>query len=148
MSDTIDRIEEIRRIGLKGRLVKGAEILGDYWRAGTRCKSGWRATCSCDSEQTPFCRAKVKWIGVLRDFYKGYPSGLTGTEEYFMIEAMTLSMVEASGLTVLVEVPGAIKPIKFGGLPETWDLLPELAAMDEDSRPAFLMTVTLLQEAV
>jgi hypothetical protein len=147
MTSIVDRIEEIRKSALPGRLKIGAGHLGRLWKEGLRCKSGWRSTCSCGLDQTVFCRTKLKWIDVLRELRGGYPYGLAGTEEYFVIEAMTLSMVEASGLTVLVEVPGARKPVKLGGLPETWNLLPELAAMDEDSRPGFLEVVMLVQEA-
>jgi hypothetical protein len=63
-----------------------------------------------------------------------------------VIEAMTLSMVKASGLVVLVEVLGARKPIKMGGPLENWNLLNELGEMDPDGVPGFLEAVVLMQE--
>lgn len=147
MSDPIlDRIEQLKKGNLPARLGKGMEILAQLWRTGTRCKDGWRGSCSCAPAPTQFCQAKAKWIRLLQEFHGGYPYGLTGAEECFVIEAMSLSMVKISGIKILVEVPGARKPIKFGGDREEWDLLPELAAMDEDNRPAFLETVILMQE--
>lgn len=147
MTTTLDRIEQLRRGAFPNRLALGASHLGKSWRDGIRCKSGWQGICSCGPEQNVFCRTKLKWIEMLKEYRNGLPDGLTGSEEYFLIEAMTPAMIEASGLTVLVEVPGAIKPIRIGGPVDSWNLFAELAAMDQDSVPAFLMTVTLIQEA-
>lgn len=146
MSDAFDRVEQIRKGAIPQRLASGAGHLGRMWKEGTRCKSSWRATCACGLDQNSFCRTKLKWVGLLVEFYGIFPDGLTGEEEYFVIEAMTLSMVKASGLVVLVEVPGARKPLKLGGDNEIWNILNELEAMDEDSRPGFLETVVLMQE--
>jgi len=146
MSDAFDRVEAIKKAALPQRLSAGAIHLANFWRAGTRCKSGWRSTCACGLDQNSFCRVKLKWIGILTELHGGFPYDLTGNEEYFVIEAMTLSTVKASGLTILVDVPGASRPVKLGGDRENWNLLPELAAMDEDSRPMFLETVLLMQE--
>lgn len=146
MGSPLDRIAEIQKAAIPGRLVVGAGHLGRFWKEGTRCQSGWKSTCACGAAQTSFCRAKLRWVSLLQELHGGNPYGLTGTEEFFVIEAMTLSMVKASGLTVLVEVPGARKPIKVGGEPESWNIFPELGAMDPDSVPAFLETVTLIQE--
>jgi len=146
MSSTLDRIEQIKKGALPQRLAAGAAHLGRMWKEGTKCKSGWRSTCTCGLDQNSFCRTKLKWISILQEFHGNFPYGLTGAEEYFVIEAMTLSSVKASGLVVLVDVPGARKPIKLGGDNENWNILNELAEMDEDSRPAFLETVVLMQE--
>jgi hypothetical protein len=145
MTTAIDRVEEIRKGALPGRLTVGAGHLGRFWKAGIRCAAGWRGSCQCDP-QTSFCKAKLKWIEILKELHGGLPYGMTGAEEYFVIESMTLSMIEASGLTVIVEVPGARKTIKFGGKSEAWALLPELAAMDPDDVPGVLEAVVLMQE--
>lgn len=142
-TETLDRIAELQRNALVPRLQKGASILGQLWKSGSRCASGWRLGCSCP-EPREFCSAKIKWLGLLKELHGGHPYGLTGEEQFYMIEAMTLSMVHASGLTVFVEVGGP-KPLKLGGHPNNWAILPELAEMDEDNRPAFLEAVTLTQ---
>lgn len=146
MSAILDRIEQIKKGSGSQRLSTGAGHLGRMWKDGIRCKSGWRSTCACGLDQNSFCRTKLKWIGILQEFYGGFPYDLTGVEEFFVIEAMTLSMVKASGLVLLVEVPGARKPIRVGGDLENWNFLPELGAMDPDSIPAFLEAVVLVQE--
>jgi hypothetical protein len=148
MSDELaSLVEAVQKGVLATRLGTGAGHLAKFWREGVRCGSGWQATCACGPGETPFCRAKAKWVGLLVELHDGkYPYDLTGSEPFFMVEAMTLQMVKASGLTVLVEVPGARKPIKFGGPVETWNLLPELAAMDMDDWPGVLEAVVLAQE--
>jgi hypothetical protein len=146
MMTSMDRVEELRKAALPKRLAVGASHLGKFWKEGIRCKSGWREACSCGAEQTVFCRLKFKWIVMLKEYRNGYPDSLTGEEEYFLIEAMTPSMIEASGLTVLVEVPGALGPIKLGGPAASWNLFWELASMDEDRRPGFLTATFLIQE--
>jgi len=146
MSAILDRIEQIKKGSLPQRLGVGAGHLGRMWKEGVRCKSAWKATCACGLDQNSFCRTKLKWVGLLVELYGIFPDGLTGAEEYFVIEAMTLSMVKASGLVVLVEVPGARKPIKMGGALENWNLLNELGEMDPDDVPGFLEAVVLMQE--
>lgn len=146
MSNAWDRVEAIKKAALPQRLSAGAAHLANFWRAGTRCKSGWGSTCNCGLDQNGFCRTKLKWIGILMEFHDGLPYGLTGTEEFFVIEAMSLSAIKASGLTILVEVPGARKPLRLGGENEIWNILNELEAMDENDRPMFLETVVLMQE--
>lgn len=146
MFSALDRIEQIKKGSLPQRLAAGAGHLGRMWKEGVRCKSSWKSTCSCGLDQNSFCRTKLKWVGLLVELYGIFPDGLTGDEEYFVIEAMTLSMVKASGLVVLVEVLGARKPIKMGGALENWNLLNELGAMDPDDVPGFLEAVVLVQE--
>jgi len=144
-SSTLDRIAELQKNALKPRLENGASKLGHFWRSGSRCASGWRSTCACP-EPRDFCLVKLKWVALLREWHGGDPYGLAGDEEFYVIEAMTLTMVQASGLTVLVDVPGAPRPLKLGGRPDAWAILPQLAEMDEDNRPGFLHAVTLTQE--
>jgi hypothetical protein len=148
MSDELATlVEAVQKGVLATRLGTGAGHLVKFWREGIRCGSGWQATCNCGPGETPFCRAKIKWVGLLVELHAGkYPYDLTGSEPFFIVEAMTVQMVKASGLIVLVEVPGARKPIKFGGLMGGWNLLPELAAMDADDVPGVLEAVVLVQE--
>lgn len=143
--DDLDRIEELRRGGIKDRLAKGARIMIDLWRSGVRCGNGWKKDCVCPVKNE-FCLSKNKWVGLLAEHHAGIPYGLTGEEPFFIIEAMTPRLIQASGMVVLVEVPGARKPIKFGGKVESWDLLPELGVMDPDNVPALLETVVVMQE--
>lgn len=147
MSEILDRIEELRRGGIKDRLAKGAGILAGLWRTGIRCGNGWKKDCVCPAKNE-FCAAKNKWVGLLADHHAGIPYDLSGQEPFFVIEAMTPQLIKASGLVVLVEVPGARKPVKLGGNVESWNIFPELGVMDPDSIPAFLETVILMQEAL
>jgi hypothetical protein len=147
MSEILDRIEELRRGGIKDRLARGAGILADLWRQGIRCGNGWKKDCVCPAKNE-FCAAKNKWVGLLVDHHAAVPYGLTGAEDFFVIEAMTPTMIKASGLVVLVEVPGARKPLKLGGDVQTWDIFPELEVMDPDNVPGFLETVVRLQEKI
>jgi len=102
----IDRIEEVRRSGLKSRLLRGSAILGKLWHEGVRCKAGWSMKCPCGDGETEFCGAKGKWIGILRDYHRdSWPYGLTGSEPFFVVEAMTASMFDASGMTIRIETP-------------------------------------------
>lgn len=156
----VDRVAEINNVTLRKRLVAGASILLKLWRQGIRCGGGWSMNCSCH-ERVDFCAAKEKWIGLLKELHGDLPynvrgtdavgaimgrSLLTGAEPFFIVEAMTPKMIQASGLTVLVETPGARKPLKMGGSPENWNVFYELAQMDPDSVPIFLDTYITVQE--
>ncbi len=64
---------------IEDRLKKGAVALGEYWRAGDRCMTGWGVTptaiaagddpekaverwaCSCE-KKSRFCKAKALWF--------------------------------------------------------------------------------------
>lgn len=65
------------------RLLKGAKLLGDFWRAGERCPDGWdiqdikavqvdgkeavrHRDCVCE-KKTRFCLARVFWINLALD---------------------------------------------------------------------------------
>jgi hypothetical protein len=147
MTTTLDRIAELKKASLPGRLSKGAEILGQFWRDKVRCKNGWRQTCSCGSETSRFCEVKAKWLGLLQEFHGGWPYDLVGNEEYFVIEAMTVRQFEASGLTALVQVPGARKPLRIGPKGTQWRTLIDLACLPEgDDLASGLEAVMKLQE--
>jgi hypothetical protein len=69
----LDRIEELRRGGIKDRLARGAGILADLWRRGIRCGNGWRKDCVCPAKNE-FCAAKNKWVGLLAEHHAGIPT--------------------------------------------------------------------------
>lgn len=51
-----------RQLPLKERLMKGAEILGYYWRKPEeRCVVGWSLECACEPRKK-FCQAKMQWL--------------------------------------------------------------------------------------
>lgn len=129
--DTLDRIEAAKKSALPSRLLRGAEILGRLYRGGQRCLSGWARICPCPTP-TEFCQAKVKWVGVADEYYGGPPFGLAGHEPYYVIEAMLVSQFRATGLTVLVEVPGGTAPIRVGVRGTTWKTIADLAALQDD----------------
>ena len=123
------RIEQVRRDGLKGRLVKGAQILGRLWREGVKCEASWSMKCPCGEGATAFCEAKIKWIGVLSDHHDGvWPYGLEGTEPFFVIDAMSRSMFDASGLTMKIDAPLSCQ-IKIGPKGVDWSAIRDLTAM-------------------
>ncbi len=140
---TQDRIQEIKREALPGRLRLGAEALGSLWRAGGRCPDLWAVPCSCGASEGDFCRAKVRWAGLLLEWYGGlWPRDLTGREPYAIVEAMRVDprWWEATGLTALVEIPGGQAPIRVGPRGTSWktvedlDLIPAGPGRDEAMR--------------
>lgn len=128
---TEDRIEAVKKSALPGRLLRGAEILGRLWRDGQRCLSGWARICPCPTP-TDFCQAKVKWVAINDEYYGGPPFGLAGHEPYYVIEAMKVSQFRATGLTALVELPGAAESLRIGVKGTTWKTLVDLAALQDD----------------
>ena len=131
MTDMTDRIEQVRRDGLKSRLVAGARVLGGYWTQGIRCPAGWSIKCPCGNDATEFCLAKVKWVDILSDHHGGvWPYGLEGTEPFFIIDAMTKTMTEASGLTIQIEHPGH-PPIRVGAKGTDWRTILQLSEIQD-----------------
>jgi hypothetical protein len=123
----VDRLTQLQNEGLDDRLKQGAAYLGRLWRAGTRCRDSWVGQCPCGDQANPFCRAKERWISLLLERHSGsWPYGLTGREPFSMVEAMTVSMFEASGLTAIVELPGATKPIRVGPKASAWQTVSDL----------------------
>lgn len=110
----MDRLEQLRRQGLKGRLRKGVAYVGTVWRAGHRCKDGWKGMCNCGTDATSFCRGKIRFMGLLLEYHGGWPYELSGTEDFAIIEAMTVKEFEASGLTARVELPRVETPLRIG----------------------------------
>lgn len=129
---TADRIKDIQKAALPARLLNGARVLGELWRNGTRCLGEWSGICPCRAPND-FCEAKKRWLSILREFHgTPLPYGLVGTEGFLVLEAMTVKMFEATGLTIRVEVPPARVPMRFGPKGTTFQTLIDLAAIDDD----------------
>jgi hypothetical protein len=122
--------EAWHRGNLRSRLLRGAKVLGELWRSGARCAAEWSAVCPCDP-QGIFCRAKERWVKIYGE--------LNGEEEvaqlrrdggrFGLLLAMTVRQFEATGLTLLVEVPGGEEPIRVGAKGTSWETLLDLAAL-------------------
>jgi hypothetical protein len=138
--NALERVLEVQKQNLFPRLGKGAGILGELYREGQRCLSGWSRICPCP-EPTGFCLAKKKWIGLVEEYYGGMPFGLSGYEPFYVIEAMTVSQFRQSGLTATVEVPcGIVKDtslgmrttIRVGVHGTTWKTIVDLSDLQDD----------------
>jgi hypothetical protein len=128
-----DRIAEHKRNVIPTRLEKGAEVLGRLWKDQIRCGGAWGQACPCGSAQTDFCTTKAKWLALLLEYYGGkLPYDLTGDEEHLigillLWEGLTGSMLDASGMTALVDLGGR-KPVKFG---RQWTKLDTLIGLQD-----------------
>lgn len=83
------------------RLLNGAKILGQLWRAGGRCEEGW--ACGCVRKTSKLCLAKGQWFAL------AVVAGRTAPEQdgpYGLIEMMTVSEFDATGLTIAAELAG------------------------------------------
>lgn len=114
LSDAQLRVIAAENKAIPGRLLNGAEVLGRLWREGIRCATGtgWGRICVC-AEPTDFCTAKKRWVELL---LQGGPEDsihLNGEEPYFVIEAMTDKMFQATELTIEIS-HDFLKPIKYG----------------------------------
>lgn len=130
MSSAADRIAEIEKSAIPGRILKGCKNLGDAYRAGQRCLSSWSRICPCQNP-TDFCQIKVKIVRLMDEYYGGPPFGLAGHEPFYVIEAMTASQFKATGLTATVEPPGGTQ-IKVGIKGTTWKTIIDLGALQDD----------------
>ena len=69
-----------QQIPLSQRLMKGAEVLGHYWRKPEeRCSAGWSLdSCTCEPKKK-FCIARLQWLTLAieaeRELHEG-PDGL------------------------------------------------------------------------
>lgn len=86
---------------LPARLRNGAKLLGDLWRAGLRCASGWAPSCSCLGGKTKFCRAKEQWA-LLAPLTRNFAVEDT---PFGVVEAMLRPEIEAVGRTLSIETP-------------------------------------------
>lgn len=91
------------------RLKKGAEYLAKLWRENKRCPLGWSTSCSCVAP-TPFCKAKLKWLGLAKEDKRAV---LPSNDPYGLIGMMKVSEVEATGMTIIIQVP-AFGKVGFG----------------------------------
>jgi hypothetical protein len=119
-----------QRAHLRARLLRGAKVLGTLWRSGARCEGEWSAVCPCEP-QGIFCRAKERWVKIFGELH--------GEEEvarlrrdggrFGLLLAMTVRQFEATGLTLLIELPGGKEPIRVGANGTSWKTLLDLAAL-------------------
>lgn len=115
MTSTEERIDEIRRSAIPERLLRGAAVLGNLWRSGSRCVGGWSALCPCEEgKESSFCLAKEKWVGLCRDWSPDGLEELHEADPHFVLKVMTVRMFEATQLTMTVSLQGAEKSIKIG----------------------------------
>jgi hypothetical protein len=140
---SVDRVAEISKAAIPGRLLKGATNLGEAWRAGQRCLSGFSRICPCPTP-TEFCQIKRKWIVLAEEYYGGPPFGLTGNELFYVVEAMTVSQFKATKLTAIVQLPietvvqgneaGVVSStvVRVGHRGTTWRTLADLADLQDD----------------
>ena len=81
------------------RLRLGAKVLGDFWRKGYRCVSGWATSCADEPEaRTHFCKAKAQWA----DLASSIGRCLDEESKYGVVEAMRASEFEASSTPPMV----------------------------------------------
>ncbi len=114
MSTVQETIAAKQKLMIPQRLVKGAEVLGQLWREGVRCGGEWGNICVC---QTPndFCTAKKRFLALVRELHDGkYPYDLSGNEGILVLECMDAKMFEASGLTIVLEVPPKRAILRIG----------------------------------
>lgn len=125
----------------KERLLKGARLLGEAWRAGERCSEKWRlfpvdadpayaAGCACGEGRTRFCKAKVQWLGLAKQDSRDFVE-----DPYGLALAMTASEWDATGLLLKVEFPGVgvVAVGTKGAIPMT-----ELAKVSPETLASFL----------
>jgi len=130
MATIQETIAAKQRAMIPQRLVRGAEVLGRLWKDGVRCRSEWSGVCPCEPPND-FCLSKKKWLGLVREFNGGkYPSDLSGTEGFLVLDCMTMEMLTASGLTILKVVPGARVPIRVGRKGTCLQTILDLAALE------------------
>jgi hypothetical protein len=76
-----------------------------------------------------FCLGKLRWISLLLELHSDtWPYGANPSDPYAVIEAMTTSQFDATGLTMMVESLPAKKPIKIGLKGTSWDTIHDLTA--------------------
>lgn len=146
MSSIQATIAAKQRAMLPQRLVNGAAVLGRLWRENVRCLGNWSGVCPCQTK-TDFCSVKAKWLGLLKEFHGALPYELSGTEGYLVLEAMTVKMFEATGLTILIARPGDRVPLRIGPKGTDFQTIIDLAAIDDDAVQAVALdAVVKLQE--
>ena len=156
MSTIEETIKARERAMLPTRLVRGATVLGELWRGGVRCLGEWSRICPCaaGSGETDFCAAKRRWVGILVELCGGppyvtpwnAPHALSGNESFFVLEAMSRRMIEATGLTLRIATPGERALLRVGPKGTDFGTLLDLAAIpDGPDQDAALEAVVKIQ---
>lgn len=142
---TADRIAQAKKSAIPGRLRKGAGVLGRLWKEGVRCQtgSGW-GKCLC-KPQTDFCEAKSRWVALLKELHDGELP--IPEDDFYVLEAMTVSQIRETGLTIQVAGPIGRPPIRIGPTGTSWRTIVDLSALDED-RVAAWDAVVQIQKAM
>lgn len=136
-----------QRLMTPQRLARGAEVLGRLWREGVRCLGQWSKVCPCP-EKNDFCTSKIKWLDLLLEFGGGkLPYDLSGTEGFLVLECMDARMFEASGLTILLALPGCRAPLRIGRKGTCGQTILDLVAIpDGPDRVDAIEAVVKIQE--
>ena len=129
-----ERVEEIKEQAVNARLRKGAVFLGEIWKKGIRCESGWNAVCSCESP-TAFCEVKTKWATIDKrsDWDMGDP--------YEVLAEMTTDMLDAGEITVTIEFPNGSR-VKVGKQGTTVESLVDIETAED------MLVVERIQQAI
>jgi hypothetical protein len=147
MSTIQETIAAKQKAMIPTRLVRGAEVLGQLWRDGVRCGGQWSIVCVC---QTPndFCACKKKFLGLVRELYDGkYPHDLSGCEGLLVLECMDARMFEASGLTIVLEVPPKRALLRVGRKGTVGQTILDLVAIPAgEERDAAIEAVVRIQQ--
>lgn len=92
------------------RLLKGAGVLGGWWRAvSERCSGGWSPGCP-DQNEKKFCVAKRQWILLALESGREVHD-----EEYGLALSMTAPEWDKTGLTMKFEADGTVYRIGAAG---------------------------------
>ena len=147
MNSIQEAIAAKQRMMIPGRLVKGAEVLGRLWREKVRCISEWSGVCPC-AEPNDFCTTKKKWLGLVLEYHGGkYPYDLVGHEGLLVLECMDAKMFEASGLTILLELPPKRALLRVGRKGTCGQTILDLAAIPAgEERDAAIESVVRIQQ--
>lgn len=149
MSDlsVMERIRLARRAGLSSRLMKGAAAIGEIRRLGLFCSGGWSAQCPC-SPRSDFCDAKERWLSLVEELHDGPPWGLTGFEEFYLVEAMTTKQWDATKLNIRIMPPTGHDTILVGPRGTDWGTIRTLSDFyGTQDYPEALASVVRIQRA-
>jgi hypothetical protein len=147
MSTALDRIAANQKAMIPQRLVRGAEILGQLWRDKIRCGGEWGPICVCQNPND-FCTAKKRFLGLVLEFNDGkYPYDLAGHEGFLVLECMDSKMFEASGLTIVLELPPKRALMRIGRKGTCGQTILDLVAIPAgEERDAAIDAVVRLQQ--
>jgi hypothetical protein len=149
MTTIQETIAAKQRSMIPSRLLRGAAVLGELWRAGTKCRSEWSGICPCSTPNN-FCIAKKRWLGLLLEASGGkYPYDLSGNEGFLVLECMDAKMFEATGLTIVLALPGVRAPLRIGRHGTCGQTIMDLVAIpDGPERKEAIEAVVMIQEVM